>query len=726
MGFHYLRSGDLEQAQKLADQLLRVNPRHHGNLNLAGLIARQQGNLDQAVRFLSQAIELYDSEPIYHCNLGSVYHQSCRYAEAVMACQQALDLRPDYVNALITQGSAYFACEQYQAALSAYRQAVCLNPDQALYHAYLADTFRELGQINDAIRSYERSLNLSPELPYAIGNLGLTLLGIGQPERALDYCQRAVRYEPKSSNAWMNLGTVYRILGEIEAAMEAYGEAYGIDDQSAVLCTLIGQVWQEVSDLQQAALWFDQALEIEPERLETRCALAEIMIDRGDAQAAIACLKGVISQHPAYGQAYVGLSKALWEEGNAEEAIAIAHQAADLMPEDAQIKTHLATILASAGDVEAANIANREALEVNPNCIAALVNLAQNLRSKLPEADVQHMERLLDAKWAREGARASVHFGLAHYYDGCKSYAQAANHCIQANDLYSAYKQARGWHYSPKDYTQYVDQTIKHFTPEFFRRVQGMGNASKAPVFVVGMPRSGTTLTEQILASHPQIFGVGERNFGNQGFNSLPIVMGRPTGSSVWDTLDQVDNAQISRLADWHLERLNELVAKTGLEAEHFQHIVDKMPDNYNLLGWLVTLFPNAKIIHCRRNVRDIAVSCWMTQFKAVRWAFDLVNIAERVQQYWRIMDYWRQTLPVPMLEIDYEEIVADQASQTARMLDFIGLDWNDACLQFHKTNRLVRTASVTQVREPIYRRSLERWRHYEEALQPLLDRLDP
>lgn len=725
MGFEQLRSGHLEQAAAIASQLLQQAPNHHGVLNLSGLIAQQQGDLDQSVCLLQRAVEIQPSEPIYHSNLGAVYRQKHSYLEAIAACQIALKLRPDYINALITLGSTYFALEQYQDAQAVYKQAIDLHPNVALYHAYWADSLRELGQIRAAISAYEKALELMPNLPYAIGNLGLTLLAVGESERALAYCRQATEYEPDSSNSWMNLGIVYRTLGDIENAMDAYSKAYDLDANSAMLCTLIGQVWREVSDGQQAILWFDQALELEPDRLETRCALAEASLDRGDIQTAIAHFQDIIRAYPHYGQAYLGLSQALWEDGNAEDAVAIAHQAANLMPENAQIKSHLATVLASSGDVAAANTANREALEVNPNCIAALVNLAQNLRGQLPDADVQQMEQLLHASWGSDGSRASLHFGLAHYYDGCKNYPKAATHSLQANQLHLAYKQPRGWNYDPDNYAQYIDRLIEHFNPNFFERTKGMGSPSQVPIFIVGMPRSGTTLTEQILASHPQVFGVGERTFGNQGFNSLPAVMEAPRGASVWQVIDQVEQPHIRYVADWHLARLEELVTKAGLEVGAYQHIVDKMPDNYNLLGWLVTLFPNAKIIHCRRNVRDVAVSCWMTQFKAVRWAFDLVHIAERIKQYWRIMEYWRQTLPVPMLEVDYEETIADQANQTARLLDFVGLEWEDACLQFHKTERLVRTASVTQVRQPIYTRSLERWRHYEEVLQPLLERLE-
>jgi Flp pilus assembly protein TadD len=475
-----------------------------------------------------------------------------------------------------------------------------------------------------------------------------------------------------------------------------------------------------MDDLIQAERWYDKALEAEPERLETRCALAATISAAGDSAAAAEEFRKILAGHPDCFEAHHGLGDALWADGDAEGAVAAMRAAVALRPENAGALASLANIQASAGNVEEANASNRAALEINPRCVTALSNLALNLRSKLPEADADAMEALLKAEWPRQGARASLHFGLAHYWDGRKDYSRASEHAVAANALHTEFKRERGWHYQPEEYERYVSHLIDAFSPDFFRRTQGLGHDSESPVFIVGMPRSGTTLTEQILASHPRAFGAGERNFASRAFHSLPAAMGR-TGEAT-DCLADAGATEIRALAEWHLAELRILLEKAGMEPGNIERIIDKMPDNYSLLGWIVTLFPKAKIIHCRRDVRDVAVSCWMTPFKELRWAFDLRNIGQRILQYQRIMEHWRKVLPVPMLEIDYEETVADQEGQTRRLLDFVGLPWDDACLAFHKTERLVRTASVTQVRQPIYKRSLERWRHYESALSPLLE----
>ena len=202
---------------------------------------------------------------------------------------------------------------------------------------------------------------------------------------------------------------------------------------------------------------------------------------------------------------------------------------------------------------------------------------------------------------------------------------------------------------------------------------------------------------------------------------SLPILLGRSDRPLDWfDCLDGLDAGTIQRLAQQYQSRL------TALAGGAAERIVDKMPDNYMYLGFLAALFPQASFIHCRRNLRDVAVSSWMTDFRSIPWANDMEQIATRFQQYRRLMEHWRKVLPVPILEVDYEETVTDLEKVSRRLVDWCGLRWESACLRFHETQRPIRTASVTQVRKPIYETSVARWRNYETALADLFAALPP
>ncbi len=259
-----------------------------------------------------------------------------------------------------------------------------------------------------------------------------------------------------------------------------------------------------------------------------------------------------------------------------------------------------------------------------------------------------------------------------------------------------------------------MDGLLRAFDRDFFARTAGAGSGRRTrPVFVFGLPRSGTTLIEQVLASHPRIHGAGELRLARQSFEAIPETLGRPGRAAGRRRPPRRGRPS----AGWPSGTSTRCGGWTAADAER---VVDKMPDNYMYLGLLAAMFPNAVFIHCRRDLRDVAVSCWMTDFRSIRWANDPDHIAHRFRQYRRLMDHWRAVLPVPIHEVDYEETVADLEGVARRLLAACGLEWDPACLEFHRTNRPVRTASVTQVRQPVYKQSVARWKNYERELADL------
>ena len=306
-------------------------------------------------------------------------------------------------------------------------------------------------------------------------------------------------------------------------------------------------------------------------------------------------------------------------------------------------------------------------------------------------------------------------FGLAHVLDARGEYDRAAECLREANAL--SLRKARGdcWCASAHGGSP-VNRLPEVFCADFFASVTGFGSDSRRPVFVFGLPRSGTTLIEQVLAGHSLVHGAGELRLAQKSFELLPTVIGQPRPPM--ECVAHLDEAAIGRLAEQHLEWLS------ALNGGRTERVVDKMPGNFTHLGLLATMFPKATFIHCRRELRDVAVSCWMTDFSLIRWANDPDHIANQFLNYRRLMDHWRSVLPVPIHEVDYEETVDDLEGVAPRLVAACGLEWEPACLEFHRNQRPVRTASVTQVRQPIYRHSVGRWKNYETALADLFAKL--
>jgi tetratricopeptide (TPR) repeat protein len=402
----------------------------------------------------------------------------------------------------------------------------------------------------------------------------------------------------------------------------------------------------------------------------------------------------------------------LQEEGRLDESSEHLSTALRLRPDQAITHVNLGGLHEKLGDFAAAEASFRMALSDPEAQGPALARLALLLRGKLPDDDRAAIERRLEAANSNDPSRVNLLFGLAGHWDARQRFADAADCARQANALALAQWHRRKLMYDPAEHERFVSGLVEAFDPNLFARLAGSGLGTKRPVFIVGLPRSGTTLVEQILASHSQFHGAGELPLTRQDFQAIPEWLGREDAPV--NCIAGLTREVVRRLAEWHDEQLHAL--ENGAAAR----IGDKMPDNYIHLGLLSLLFPNAVLIHCRRDPRDVAVSCWLTGFRSVRWTNDPRHIASRFRQYARLMDHWRAVVPATVHEVAYEEIVDDLEGVARRLLNACGLDWQPACLEFHRTNRPVRTASFSQVRQPIYRRSIGRWKHYETELADL------
>jgi tetratricopeptide (TPR) repeat protein len=709
------RSGRLDEAAGVYRDLLGKHPNHVDALHLLGVLNHQQGNHQRALELIGRALALKPDTAACHANLAEACRALGKLDRAVVSARTALQLQPDFAEAANNLGLALLDQGKTAEAVQSFREAIRLKPDGAMIHNNLGNALRLHGDRAQAGQHFRAALKADPNLGEAHSNLGQWLLEHYRRRQALVHCRKAVELRPHLAEAHGNLGNVLRELGQLPEAKACYHEALRLRPGLALVYNNMGQAFQEEGNLPEALRWYQQALEREPQSPRIHANLASALEEQDCYPEAADRYRLALQLDPSYAEAHNGLGYVLHEQGLFPEAIAEYREVLRLQPNHAQVHCNLGNISEELGKLDEALACFRETIKLDPDHAGAYSQLATMLRDKLPEADLTAMQELLQRPGLPLGKRSALLFGLAHYLDARGDYAQAAQHLEQANGLCETLWEKRGTRYDPAVHQQFVDTLVTNCTPEFFARLRG-GLDTERPIFIVGLPRSGTTLTEQVLASHSQVCGAGELCFAHDSFHALPRIMGiqAPPG----ECLSRLDGPALREAAEWHLERLGKLNAQTP-------RIVDKMPENYLYLGLLAAMFPRARFIHCRRDLRDVAVSCWITNFRQVRWACTQENIASRFAQYRRLMDHWRKVLPVPLLEIDYEDTVADLEGVARKMVSFCGLEWEPACLAFHKSSRPVRTASVAQVREPIYNRSVARWRHYETALSSLFARLE-
>ncbi len=651
------QGGRLQAAEQIYRQILAVQPNQPDALHLLGVVASQTGRHEVAVDYIGRAVQLQGNVAFYHNNLGEAYRALRRIPEAVACYRRALDLKPDYAEA----------------------------------HNNLGITWKEQGKLDDAIACYRRALDLKPDYAQAHSNLGIALKDQGKLDEALACCRRALELQPDFAEAHYNLGNLFNRRGK----------------------------------LAQTAACYHRALELKPDFAEAHSALGVVLNELGKPDEAVVCCRRALQWKPAYAEAHNNLGNALKDQGKPDEAVACYRRALELKPDFAEAHANLGRAREESGDLRGAEDAFRAALRHDSRFAFAHYKLAELLGGKLPEQDLAAQRRLVEQgaasgeqKELTDAERMWLHFGLAHVLDARGEYADATAHLAQGNAMRASEWRQSCREYDPEEYELLVAQMIEVCGPDFFERagdfdLGGLELESELPVFVVGLPRSGTTLVEQILASHSQVFGAGEIKLAGDTMAALGGQAADPV-----EGLRRLNGQTARRLAARHLERLRAL-HPTALR------IVDKRPDNYLYLGLLAGLFPRAKFIHCRRDLRDVAVSCWMTYFRELRWTSDPRHMASRFHEHQRIMEHWRKVLPVPVLEVDYEETVADLEGVARRLVAWCGLEWEPTCLEFQQAKRPVSTASVVQVRQPVFRTSVGRWKHYEHALAALFAQLE-
>jgi tetratricopeptide (TPR) repeat protein len=590
-----------------------------------------------------------------------------RVRESLPLYQRALALEPGDAVAHNNFGNAHLELGQGADAAAAYRRALSLSPDNADIHCNLANALRQLGELPEALIESERAIALNPRLSMAHNNLGLVLAGQGRRDEAVVSYRRALALNPGYLEALNNLGNVLHELGERGEAVTLYRKAIELDPQRPDSHGNLGNVLTELGRLEQAMESFRRALALQPQHL----------------------------------QAHLGLGTALQMRGRASEAQQSYQAALALEPHNVEALTLQGELHANRGQFGEAHELFQRALALDADFPFVYCSIAAHRKMTDEDGAWREGVEALLARPLPLGHQISLRYALGKYCDDLSRYDEAFGHYRAANDLSKRY----GASYEPGKLSERVERIIGRFDAALLRQPQGESAASELPVFIIGMPRSGTSLTEQILASHPAVFGAGELRFWNRAFSEFEAAQ------SKGDSAARV----IPAMARDYLERLRTL-------SDGALRVVDKMPANFLYAGLIHAALPRARIIHMQRHPLDTCLSIYFQNFFNMgAYSNDLEHLAHYYGEYLRIMRHWRAVLPgSALLEIPYEGLIEDQEGWTRRLLEFVGLPWDARCLEFHRTERLVITASRWQVRQKLSAASVGRWRNYEKYLEPL------
>jgi len=673
------RHNFLADAQELARHAAAAEPDNAEAAHMLGIIAHQSGKTAQAIDHIRHAIAIKPDVALYHANLGEMCRLAGRVEEAIVAGRRAVELGPNNAGAYSNLGIALFDQGKFEEALALYDRAIALEPNFAQAHSNLGNALQRLKRFADAEPSYRRAIELQPGFADGWNNLGTCLRELKRPEEAEAAYRKALEPHPNNPDTLDNLALALKDLERLDEAADLLRRALVVDARNDKYLVHYATVLLDQKKISEAGAAADNALAINPNSHDGFNVAGRVAFERGDLKASLA---------------------------NYQRAIA-------LKPDLADAYNNMGNVLKELGQLKEAEQAFLEALRIDPDIAGVYVNLADSKKFTAGDRHLAAMEALAArTEGLSKNDRMQLDFALGKAYSDLKDYSRSFRHLLAGN----AAKRATV-NYDERGTFALFDRIEATYTRQLIEQKSGGGDASTMPIFVIGMPRSGTTLVEQIIASHPLVYGAGEL----MTLNEVVLTVRGPQGDTLPypEFVATANGASFRQLGASYLREVRKL-AETG------ERVTDKMPSNYYFAGLIHLALPSAKIIHTMRDPVDTCISCFSKLFADEQsHTYDLAELGRYYKRYERLMAHWRRVLPKDrMLDVQYEEVVADLETQARRIIAYCGLPWDDRCLSFHETNRPVRTASATQVRQPIYKSAIGRWRVYEKHLGSLLSAL--
>ncbi len=630
------------------------------------------------------------------------------------------------------------------------RAAVARNGQDVNMTALLGATLFKAGKNQEAEKYLRISIGLAPNFAKPYSDLGHLLVESRQPQEAVEVLENAVRLDAGEGDAWFNLGKARAMLGLGPEADQAFEKSFELNPERKALAHAAEQ--QQAGKLEEAEQAYREILRNNPKNVDALRLLGSLAMQAGRVHEAENLFRRTIAYAPDYVEAHLALGRCMKEQHRLHDAIQSFETAITLEPDNVQANFLLASVLAPAARSYDAIAAYRKVISIKPQHAGAWLGLGHSLKTvgqqaeaiaayrecirlkpangetywsmanlktyKLTDEDISIMQSQVARKDPDDGldtqSRVNFLFALAKAYEDRHEYEQAWACYAEGNST-----QRMEENYDPTLTEVIDDQLIEVFNAEFLQQHTGQGHPSPEPIFIVGLPRSGSTLLEQILASHSMVEGTAELPY--IGSVSTSLNRNRVDGVNYPHAVRELGAEHFHRLGQDYLDLAS--IHRT----EGRPRFIDKMPNNFPAIGLIHLILPNARIIDARRYPMDSCLSCYRQLFaRGQSFTYDQTDIGEYFLQYQRMMDYWHEVLPGRCLTVQYEDLVLDFENQVRRLLEYCELPWEDNCVRFYDTDRPVRTASSEQVRQPVYTRSINFWRNYSGHLGELQAVLKP
>jgi tetratricopeptide (TPR) repeat protein len=602
--------------------------------------------------------------------LGSALSKQGRYVEAEQTVRLAIALQPDYPHLHEDLGSALALQRRFEEAVPCFEQAIKLEPRLPLAHKKLGQALAALGRGQDADAAFEEFF----EQDSARGQVALALdhLRAGRKREAIDTLRSALRENANNVDAMRFLAQIY---------------------------------WLEEEQQSDAEALLRRATALAPGYTAVWMMLGTALHETDRHAESIECYRTVTRLEPGNAVAWAGMGNGYAHAGDTERSAAAFERSLALDPGAPNVLLGYGHVLKTRGDQQAALCAYRAAIAAKPEFGEVYWSMANLKVFRFEDHEIAAMEKQLEREDLTDSADIHFRFALAKANEDVGNYDRAWHYYDTGNQ-----RQRSKVFHDPVAMELRHEQIEAVFTRELFERLAGHGCDSTAPIFIVGLPRSGSTLIEQILASHSQVEGTAE----------LPVLMRlaysigryRPDHNGYPESVVDLRGKDLKAYGRQYLDEAR------SYRVTDRPYFTDKLPNNFSHVGLLHLILPNARIINARRHPFDTCLGGYKQLFgKGQTFTYDMVDLSAYYRQYHETMQHWRRVLPGKVLDVHYEETVTDLETQVRRILAHCGLPFEEGCLRFHENTRAVRTASSEQVRRPIYTDALGFWRRYESHL---------